>query len=353
MSNIRRTVLSIVLGIGLVWLFAAAVLPLTAPFLIGLAVARAVEPAADFLVRRTKLPRGICTFFCVLLLFVLIVGGVWLACRTICGELLGFVRELPAAATALAGPLARLEQWLLSLASRFPDGIGSGLRNGIEELFRGSSALGERIYDKLFSFASGLLQKLPAFILALFTTVLASFMSASALPPLRAWLMKKMPETWQTHLHTFTARLRTSLGCWFKAQLKLTSIIFLILTAGFLLLRVDYPLLFSLLITLVDALPILGAGLFLLPWSLWAFLRGDVYFAVGLLVLFATSALTRQTLEPRLLGKQMGLHPLLSLMAIYIGFRTFGVLGMVLFPIAALIIKQFIDPGNVKNGSQP
>ncbi|MBQ1264194.1 MAG: sporulation integral membrane protein YtvI [Oscillospiraceae bacterium] len=344
MSNIRRTLLYIFIAIAFVWLFAAVLLPLTAPFLIGLAVARITEPAAEFLCRHTKLPRGLAAFVCVLLLFVLCIVGIGLLGRTVCTELLGFVRELPNVARALAQPLARLEAWLLSLASRFPDGIGSGLQSGIEDLFRGSSALGEQVYDKLFSFASGLLQKFPAFILALFTTVLASFMSASALPPLRAWLSKKMPQPWQEHLHTFTARLRTSLGCWFKAELKLTAIIFLVLTTGLLLLRVDFPLLFSLLITLVDALPILGAGLFLLPWSLFAFLRGNVYFAIGLLVLYATAALIRQTLEPRLLGKQMGLHPLLSLMAIYIGFCTFGVLGMVLFPIAALLIKQFIDP---------
>lgn len=88
---------------------------------------------------------------------------------------------------------------------------------------------------------------------------------------------------------------------------------FLILTAGFFFLRVEYALLFALLITIIDALPVFGTGTVLIPWSMAQFLRGDTRCGVGLLLLYAVAALTRQALEPRLLGGSLGLPPVVTL----------------------------------------
>ena len=83
----------------------------------------------------------------------------------------------------------------------------------------------------------------------------------------------------------------------------------------------EYALLFALLITIIDALPVFGTGTVLIPWSMAQFLRGDTRCGVGLLLLYAVAALTRQALEPRLVGKQVGLNPVLTLLALYTGFR--------------------------------
>ena len=124
---------------------------------------------------------------------------------------------------------------------------------------------------------------------------------------------------------------------------------FLILTAGFFFLRVEYALLFALLITIIDALPVFGTGTVLIPWSMAQFLRGDTRCGVGLLLLYAVAALTRQALEPRLVGKQVGLNPVLTLLALYTGYRLLGVGGMIVFPIAAMLFKQLWD----HSGLQP
>jgi predicted PurR-regulated permease PerM len=115
---------------------------------------------------------------------------------------------------------------------------------------------------------------------------------------------------------------------------------FVVLSLGLMILGVGMPLLVGGGIALIDALPILGTGTVLLPWSLVCFLRGQARRGVGLLLLYAAAALGRTVLEPKLLGKQMGLHPLLTLAAIYVGYRLFGVLGMILLPIAAMVLER-------------
>ena len=120
-------------------------------------------------------------------------------------------------------------------------------------------------------------------------------------------------------------------------------ITFLVLTAGFLILGLDYPLLFGSTIALIDALPVLGSGAVLIPWSLLQFLGGNTFCGVGLLCVYGAAALIRAAMEPRLLGKQMGMNPLLTLLALYAGYRFFGIGGMIFFPMGAMFLKQVLN----------
>ena len=258
-------------------------------------------------------------------------------------ELSGFLRKLPALAASLAGPLSHLEARLLELAGKLPDGIGTGLRSGIKSLFESGSVLGSRIYDWLFDFASGFFGKAPGIVLFIITSILASFMSAGDLPAIRDALRSRLPEKWRTRLEKLLTHLKVSLGGWLRAQFKLMGVMFLLVTAGLAILGVDYPLLFGLIVALVDALPVFGTGTILIPWSLTQFLQNDLRRGIGLLILYGVAALSRQALEPRLVGKQVGLHPLLTLLALYTGFRAAGVAGMILFPIGVIFLKQLWD----------
>ena len=114
-----------------------------------------------------------------------------------------------------------------------------------------------------------------------------------------------------------------SLARWLRAQATLSLITFSELLVGFLLIRQRYSLLLAFLITLLDALPVLGTGT-----------------AIVLLALYLCTLITRNTLEPRLLSAQAGLPPVASLFAMYLGYCTFGIAGMVLFPFFLLLLSQ-------------
>lgn len=311
--------------------------PVLLPFAIGAVIAAAAEPAA----RRLPLPRWACAALCVSGVYLLAGTALWLLCRVLCGELAGFLRGLPALAQSLAAPVQRLRDWLLGLTHRFPDGLGKALREGVTEFFQSGAGLAGRLYEGAFDFASSILKKVPDLALFLLTSVLSSFMLCAQGPRLLQLWKQKAPPLWRQRLKTAYGRLRQTFGGWVRAQLKLIGITFLVLTSGFLLLKVRYPLLFGVVISIIDALPVFGTGVVLIPWGLIAFIQGDTVLGTGLLVLYGGAALLRTALEPRLLGKQIGMDPLLTLLAIYAGYQFFGVLGMLLFPLGAVLLKQF------------
>ena len=138
------------------------------------------------------------------------------------------------------------------------------------------------------------------------------------------------------------ASLRRVLGGWFRAQLKLMAVTFVLLLTGFLLLRIQMPLVLALTVALLDALPLFGTGTVLIPWGLLAMASGNLRRGTGLLLLYGLAALTRNVLEPRLLGSQMGVSPLLTLLAIYGGYRAFGFGGMLLLPILTMLGAELL-----------
>lgn len=330
-SSLLRALLgALAAGVGL-WLL----WPVALPFLLGLAAARAVEPLA----RRLGGPRRLRSFCCVAGALALAGGGCFLLGRALLRQLGRFLQALPELAGTMTEPIAALRQRLLLLASRFPDGIGAALEQGVRDFFRSGAGLSQRAYDGIFAAVSALLARLPQVGLFLLTAVLSAFLLSARLPELEALWRRKVPQ----QLVHLGAVLKSTVGVWLTAQGKLLAVTFCILTAGLVLLRVEYALLFGLGIAVLDALPALGTGLVLIPWSLLRFLVGDSLRGVGLLLLYGAAALTRAALEPRLLGKQVGLDPLVTLLALYGGFHFFGIGGMILVPMAALLAKQLWD----------
>ena len=129
---------------------------------------------------------------------------------------------------------------------------------------------------------------------------------------------------------------------WLLAQVKLAGMTLIILTAGFLLLRITYAPLWALAVALVDAFPVLGTGTVLIPWALVCFIQGDGGRAVGLLGLYAVASLTRSAMEPKLVGQHLGLDPLTTLLALYAGYRFWGLPGMLLSPLLAVTLLSLL-----------
>lgn len=324
---------SVLAAVLFLWLFG----PVLLPFAVGAVIAAAAEPAA----RRLPLPRWAAAGLCVTAVYVLTGTAVWLLCRVLCGELAGFVRGLPALAQSLTGPVERLQQWLLGLTERFPDGIAKALREGVTSFFQSGAGIAGKVYEWIFDFASSVLKKVPDLALFLITSILSSFMLCAQRPRLLRLWEQKAPSAWRQRLQTAWQRVQTTFGGWCKAQLKLMGVTFLVLTTGFLVLKVQYPLLFGIVISLIDALPVFGTGVILIPWSLISFAQGNTVLGTGLVCLYGAAALLRTALEPRFLGKQIGMDPLLTLVVLYAGYRFFGVPGMLLFPLGAVLVKQF------------
>lgn len=338
-SPLRKagTVLSLCL---VLYLAVRFLLPVLMPFLLAGLLALAAEPLVSVLQNRLRLRRGIASGFGVVIALILAALIVLTLCALLLRQLSRISGALPDLEdTALSG-MHSLEGFLLDMAANTPDAVSPILVSGVQGFFSDGTKFLDRIVSWVLSIASGVLTRIPDSALGFGTWILASFMISAKLPRIRAWLKGKLPQSWRERYLPAVKRLKTNLSGWLVAQCKLTGLTFLVLTAGFLLLRISYGPLWAALICLVDALPVLGTGTVLIPWSLVCFLQGDHIRALGILGTYAAAALLRSILEPKLIGKQLGLDPLVTLISMYAGFKLWGLLGMIFSPLLAVTVTQ-------------
>ena len=315
------------------WLGLRLVLPLMYPFLLGTLLALGAERAADFLERRLRLPRFLAAGLAVGALVAGLGGLVLLLAALAVSQLGGLCEALPSIAATVRSGLALLENRLLSLGSGLP-----GYRQAITGLFSDGEELITRVGRLVLGRAGAILTRLPGQTLSLGTALLSGFMICAKLPSIRTRLRARRADPRLETLQKALGKLKNTGKLYLCSQLKLMGVTFCLLFAGFSLLRVGYPLLIALLVALVDALPVLGTGSILIPWALVCFLEGSAARALGLLGLYATAALTRSVLEPKLVGSHLGLDPLVTLMAMYCGLRLWGLGGMLLLPMLAAAV---------------
>lgn len=336
----QRFVRLLLLAAG-IWLGLRFLLPISLPFLLAAALSLAAEPLVGSLKRYLHLPRGAASAVGVTLSLLITVLLFLSICALLLRELSTLADVLPDLESAAGAGLESLKAWLLSLVDAVPEGIRSILVHSVEGIFSNGSALVEGISSGLLSLAGSLLRSVPDSALGLGTWILACFMISTRLPQIRHWLRQHIPPTWRDRYSPHLQTLKKTLLGWLLAQTKLVGITFVILCLGFLLLQITHPILWAAITCLVDILPVLGTGTILIPWSVICFLQGNTLQAVGLLAIYTVIAVLRSVLEPRFVGKELGLDPLVTLIAIYVGYRIWGLLGMLLAPILAVIVTQF------------
>ena len=130
---------------------------------------------------------------------------------------------------------------------------------------------------------------------------------------------------------------------YFKAQLTLMFMTFIIFSIGLVIVDVEPPLLIGFIISVVDILPVLGSGIVMIPWIIVSFLQGNSHLALGLAMVYVIGTLIRQIIEPKIRGDKIGIRPLFTFLATILGSLIFGPIGIILGPIVAVIIKSIID----------
>ena len=323
-----------------VFLSAKVLLPLAIPFLMGGLLSLAAEPFVRFGCKNCHLKRPLSAFLGVsLTLGIILCAAVFLGGLAV-REVRTLTRFLPQLQRTAQDGITALEEGLVTLVDRLPDAVQSTARNTITRTFSGEEGLLTLPVRKLPELAANFAGKVPAGALSVGTGILSGFLISARLPNLKTFFVSHIPARWRS----LWGRLKGTLAQWLKAQGKLMGITFAIVTVGLLVLGVPYAPVWAALAAAVDAVPLLGTGALLLPWAVVKWMQGDTLSAVGLGCIYAAAALSRILLEPRLVGKQLGLDPLAALVALYAGFRLWGFWGLVLAPVGAAVAKTFLQP---------
>ena len=351
MSDKYRNFITLALYWGLLlllcWIGVRYVLLWLLPFLIALGVAYIMEPMVCYLRKKLRLRRGFVSAVLSFVLLALLLTALTVLCLNLLQQSVRLFKALPQYLAELPVYFSALQERLEQFCSSCPKSLQSWLQQVLSDSSRELSAWFARFSAQCVSTAAEALKDIPSVFLFTATTVLAVFFTAAQLPVILDFLRRQLPPQRQKQVGGVKDNLLCTLSKWFKAQCILLGITFAELLAGLLLIRQPYALLLAAAIALIDALPVFGTGTVLLPWAAVLCVAGDVPRGIALAALYAVIAVVRSVLEPKVMAAQVGLPPLVALAAMYVGFRVMGVAGMVLLPLAVLVVKQLHDGGFV------
>jgi len=342
-ASLAKKVLFALTGLFLLWLGGRYLLPLILPFLWGGLLALAAEPLVSFSQKKLHLPRGLSSGVGVTFTLLLLAGLASALAALLLRALVHLASELPDMEQTAKEGLSTVQNWTVALSNRAPQGVQPMVTRTVENAFRNGSAFMEQAAEKIPHMIGAVLSGLPDGLLRIGTGLLAAFMISVRLPRIRHGLSMRISPRQKEKYLPILQRVKTALGGWLRAEGMLALITYSIVLLGFLLLRIPYGFFWALLIALVDAVPMLGTGLVLVPWAVVELVMHKPVSAMILLATFAAATVARTTLEPKFLGKQLGVDPLVTLLCLYVGYHLWGFLGLILAPILAAAGKTILD----------
>lgn len=333
------------LAVWLVIRFGRPLLSLFAPFLFALAAAALLNPLVKRLQKALGWNRQLLSALVLILLFGLVGGGLALLVYAAAGQLVSLVQNWSGLLESAQSAMDQVEALFARFLTLVPPQVTEILEETGDELFRWLSDAAPAALANLGVEAGEKAMGLPSFLVALIIFVMATFLLTADYPYLRSRAVQHMDEGVLRFLGQLRSTALGAFGGYLKAEFLLSVGVFFILLAGFFIIRQPYGLLLALGLAVMDFIPIIGAGTVMVPWAFIALFTGDLPSAVELMAIWGVIALFRRVMEPKFVGDQTGLSPLMSLVSIYVGMKLAGVLGMVFGPVVLLVLLNLAGMG--------
>lgn len=322
------------------------------PFIIAMLIAALVEPLIKLIMKLTKIKRKPAAIISLILVVVII------------GTLLSLlISKVVTESTSL----------LSNLNIYFDDAYkcGMGVFNNIENIEIPEEALkvvqnsltglidtAKTIVINLVTGLVNTITSIPTMITYIFITILAIIFICFDKEYIPNAIKSQIPTKWTEKVKQIFNEMCSVSIKYIKAEAKLSFVCFILVLVGLLLfdlfgLNVKYPIIMAIFIGFIDLLPLFGAGVVMLPWAIYLAFTGNIPLAISVLVLWGAWAVIKQLMEPKMVSKEMGMHPIFTLIGMYTGFKLAGVIGLILGPIILIIIKnifkELINRGVLKS----
>lgn len=305
------------------------------PFIVALIIAFLMQKPARFLGEKSALDKGmIAAIFSVLVYFIFAFVVIFLIYK-ITGFFGGLTKVLP-----------DLFEEMSSIANVLHNRFSSIMPDEFSSAFDGlSKSIFERIAASVSGFVSQSLTKvakiMPSFLFSSIVALVASCYIAKDYDRLLRFIKELCGKKVTANLEKIKVILFESVFKLIKGYLILTVLTYLQLLTGFLILKVEHAPIIALLISFVDVLPVLGTGTILIPWAVLSVFFGNIRLAIGLGILYIVVVIVRNFAEPKIIGTQIGINPLFTLLAMFVGLKIFGVAGLFLFPIILIVVIKY------------
>lgn len=340
-----KIIVNLLFAIGIIlvlFLMVPKLLGFFLPFVIGWIVAMIANPLVKFLEKKVKILRKHSSAIIIAVVIAAIVGVIYLVISMLIRESKQLSGDLPNIIEQVGVGLNQLSIRIRDLSRDMPEPISQFINNLLESIETNLMGFEPKEGLLTFSFASNLAQNIAEFFLTLIITILSAYFFIAKRDEIMAGFKRNMPESVVEGWHFIFNNFTKAVGGYFKAQFKIMLVLSLIMFAGFEILSVSYSFLLAIGIAFLDFLPVFGTGAVLWPWALLDMLSGNYFRAIGLVVIYLVCQIIKQVLQPKMVGDSIGISPLATLLFLYIGYRLYGVAGMIIgVPVGMVIVNIY------------
>ncbi len=318
------------------------ILPLILPFLFAYLLAWVLRPSTEFLYKKAKIPRTIGGSASLLLLLIITGLGFYYLGNLLVKQLVNFARNIPAYLSILAGKLDNICSncdEILGLT------VGSARATVDDNILKMVDKVKTDFIPGITTRTVSFTVKIIAFVGILLIILISAILIIKEAPELRK---KYENSNLYIDINKVTARLADAGIAYLRAQLLIMVLVAVCCVTGLVIIRNEYALLLGILIAILDALPLIGSGMILIPWSIAMLINGNIFAAAVLITVYLLCQIIREVAEPKLIGNRIGIRPLYTLISMYIGLKLFGIAGFILGPVGLIIIITVLKGINEK-----
>ena len=341
----KRTFI-IALSIVFIILFFIYIVPISIPIIVALFTAMLIDPIVRLAEDKFKWKRNVAVISVFIFILAIISSLIYFTVTKLFGKIIEFTKEAPEYFNTLSGMWIDMQTKLLQYTAGLPiDFINAILSEskGFLDSMR-VSLLHLLSYERILA----LVTEIPNFLVSLIVFIIALFLFMLELPELKLMLFRHLTTSTAEKVRIMVTRLNAAFIGFMKAQLLVSLIIFAVTFVGLLLIAPKYAIVMSIIIWIIDIIPILGSIIILAPWALYHFISGDIASGTQLAILAAVLLVIRRTVEPKIMGSHIGLSPLPTLIAMFIGLKLIGFLGFFVGPLVVIIFTTAREAGMIK-----
>lgn len=344
-EKLDKTILFLVLYT-IVFVLFFSTLSYTIPFVLALIFAILLQKPTKLLIKKCKMKTWTASLLSTIVFFVIIISILTLIIISLTNESFELGRNLQ---SYVIKNTDKINQFFNNLNYKF-NHLDLNILNTIKNNFSG-------YVDKTLKFTLSLtkqalswflafISKIPYILMVILFTLLSTYFFTKDFSTAKNRIFNLIPENKSNRIYTILTEAKKMLSNYIASYLLIISITFLETLIGFLIFKVKYSVLLSIICGIFDLLPILGIGAIYIPLVIIYIASKNYVTGIGILILYIIVSIIRQIIEPKIVSSSLGLHPVAVLAAIFIGLKANGISGM-FFCIFLIVFFNILRKVNV------
>lgn len=352
--NFIINTLYIGLIIGIVYVALIYAFNYVMPFVIGFGLAALFQPLIRWLHKVTRIPVKLVSIVVILMFFSIIIGLIGWGSFRIFHFISDFFKGFPDLYNGIILPYLEMTAENISqFVGRLDPQLVTAYEEFVNKLIGSTSTIISSSSLAVVTYISGYATKVPMLLVSTLIMIIVTFFIAIDYERIVLFLKSQLSPKIRETVSEVGGTLASILKKYGKSYLMIVSATFIELSIGLSIIGISNSIIIAFLIAIFDILPVLGTGGIIIPWALFLFIDGKVSLGISLLVVYVIVTVIRNVIEPRIVGHQVGLHPVLTLLAMYVGVRLMGFIGLFAAPITLAILKSFHDAGKITLYKEP